>query len=247
MAKSFDHSYSSLPLREENTDTLSTNRNNLHKRNRSLVNSPLSSDSDNEEQMASRTPLYHMEDTCQLASPLARLFPDCILCLWLGNVYSYVVVADLHVQACIYAGNHRPHTSAYWACIDEWYEYHKVAELAFNLTKENCVAHFTSNELCRLNWQRCQPTSLFNHNTVSVLVDTFPSTQSQVFVTDQSQQVEAKSTTGIYWCHNAFFSFLTVRLAKLLNIKLVNRRNERLIYSILKRHTDSFISEWTRT
>lgn len=244
---SLEHNYSLSGPKQARDARFSTNRNSGHKKRQSLGGWSLSSPSD-EECSSSPTPSStascHPEERSQMNYPLAVIFPDCILCLWSANVYSHAVVADLHGKASQYAGNQRPHTGAYWACVDDWYEWHNVAELAPSLTKEDCVAHFTSNTLCRFNRQRCQPTSLFNHKTVFRLVDIFPSTNSTVFVNDQWEAGESKPAS-IYWCHNAFFCFLTIRLAKVLNVTL-RKKKLNLVYSILKRHTDSFISQWTR-
>lgn len=234
-----EHSYSLSGQKEASGARFSTNRNREHKRP-----STPSNDERRVSQMPSSSAFCHLEKRPQMVYPLALLFPDCILCLWSANVYSYAVVADLHRKASEYAGHQRPHTGAYWACVDDWYECHNVAELAPHLTKEDCVAHFTSNTLCRFNWQRCQPTSLFNKKTVSHLVDIYPSTDSTLFVNDQCEARE-DICNSISWCHNAFFSFLTVRLAKVLNVPLLKKK-QALVYSILKRHTDSFISQWTR-
>lgn len=243
---SLEHSYSLLGQKQPSDARFSTKINRGHKRRQSLVDWSLSSSFDEECSVSQPSPTSacHPEKKTQMDHPLAVLFPDCILCLWVTNVYSHAVVADLHRKASEYAGNHRPHTGAYWACVDDWYEQHNVAELAPDLTKEDCVAHFTSNTLCRFNRQRCQPTLLFNHKIVSHLVDTFPSTNSTVFVNDQWETGKDKPDS-ICWCHNAFFSFLTVKLAKVLNVTLLKKK-QILVYSILKRHTDSFISQWTR-
>jgi hypothetical protein len=157
------------------------------------------------------------------------------------NVYSHAVVSDLHTKAVKYAGDERPHAAAYSACVDDWYECHGVAELAPSLTKEDCVAHFTSSTLCRFNRQRCQPDSLYNHKTVSRLVDTFPSSDITVFVTNQPDSGLGRPIT--YWCSNAFFCFLIVRLLKLFNLKLPEKKL-RLLSAVLQRHTDFFISQW---
>ena len=173
--------------------------------------------------------------------PIAMLFPDCTLCLWSVNIYSRVVVEELREKAIEYAGNERPNAGAFWECVDAWYERHNISKLAPNLTKEDCVAHFTTNLLCRFNYQRSQ-SGLYDPKIISQLVDAYPSRKVTLVAEKEVDPGEGKSNI-VYWCYNAFYSFLTVQLAKLLNLPLVGK-NGRLVYSVLKRHTDSFISKW---
>jgi hypothetical protein len=237
---SLDHCYSLSAPKRPCDDTVSNNT----ERKRCMNNSPVSTSTDDEcsvRRVSSPRLLFHPEDKSQAISPLAMLFPDCILCVWSANVYSHAVVADLHTRAVEYAGDERPHIAVYSACVDDWYECHKVAELAPTLTKGECVAHFTSNILCRFNLQRSQPASLYHRKTVSRLVDTFPYRDTAVFVNNQRECSKDKST--VFWCHNAFFCFLTVQIAKLFNLTLPPKKRRHL-YAVLQRHTDIFISQW---
>lgn len=240
-----DHSYSLAEWRQSGDDSVSSNKHSEHKRRRYDLGPLLSSISDEDckaHQMNSSTCFSSEVQSMPVTSPLALLFPDCLLCLWSANVYSYAVVADLHYKASEYAGNNRPHTGAYWACVNGWYESNSIAEVAPYLSKEDCVAHFTSNTLCRFNWQRCRPPSLFNANLVSQFVETFPSMNSSCLTSGQFQE---DNRTSIHWCHNAFYSFLAIRLAKMHDVPLAKKK-QLLLYNILKRHTDSFISQWTQ-
>lgn len=240
-AMSLDHSYSLPSLKRPSDNTFSTTRHT--KRSRWLTNTPVPSSSNGESvhRMPS-SPRFHPEDSSRPVAPLARLFPDCILCVWSTNVYSNAVVADLHTRAVEYAGDERPHVAAYSACVDDWYEFHTVAELAPTLTKEGCVAHFTSNILCRFNRQRCQPPSLFNRKLVSRLVDICPSNDNVVFVNNCKRECGEGNAT-VYWCPNAFSCFLTVQFAKLFDLTLPEKKR-RHIYAVLHRHTDTFVSQW---
>ena len=74
-------------------------------------------------------------------------------------------------------------------------------------------------------------------------MDAYPSRKVTLVAEKEVDPVEGKSNIILYWCYNAFYSFLTVQLAKLLNLPLVGTKR-RLVYSVLKRHTDSFISKW---
>jgi hypothetical protein len=243
MATSLDHCYSVHSSKRRRPNEV-TNNNGEAKRKgwqSCLGDSPVSSLSEGDcgaSPMSScPCPPFLPDDRRQETNPLALLFPDCILCLWSANVYSHAIVADLHTRAVEYAGDDRPHAAVYSACFDGWHACHRVAELAPSLTKDACVAHFASNILCRFNRQRCQPALLYCRKTVSRLVDTFPASSDAVTL------VSEQGTSAIYWCQNAFFCFLAVQLAKLSNL-IIPEKRRRLVYAVLQRHTDFFISQW---
>lgn len=173
--------------------------------------------------------------------PLSMLFPDCILCMWSANVYSHAIVANLHDRAVQYSGDEKPHVNAYSKCVDDWYECYKIKDIATNLTKEECVAHFTSNILCRFNRQRSQPTLLFNSVAISEMMERFPSMDTQISVKDE---LENKKDV-MFWCPNAFLAFIIHHLVKFSKMPLPEKK-QRKLYNALSIHTDGFVSQWAR-
>lgn len=236
MAVSLDHNYSQSVSQSHCYDTGSTNRNAKRKVYQCLSDSSILPSNP----VAPVCPLVCTENISQ--PPLALLFPDCVMCLWSANAYSYAVVADFHRRVVEYAGDHRPHVAVYSACVDDWFEFHKVAEIAPHLTKEDCVAHFTTNLLCRFNRQRCQPALLYHRKMVPQYVDLFPSTAT-LFVKDQQECDESKP--NIHWCFSAFLCFIVVQITKLFHLKLPEKKG-RALSAVLQRHTDFFISQWMR-
>ena len=240
MAVFLEHSYSMSTSRRSCGGSFPTNGSAKRKRCAYLNSSPALG-SDGDECRVCETSSPSADDRSHGAVPLSLLFPDCILCLWSANIFSHAIVAELHRNAVKYAGDKRPHAAAYWSCVNDWYERHKVAELAPSLTKEDCVAHFTSNILCQFNRQRCQVALLYNRKLVSQLVNAFPTCDSVVFVTGHHEHGEGNHR--ISWCHNAFFCFLIVQLTRLCNITLLEKK-QHLLSLILERHTDFFIAQW---
>jgi len=243
MKMSLDHDYSLSAPRTRCMDNFTT-RSKVKRMRHQKQNGDKISTCDCEANMIfSSPPRFYPDDNFQEKSPLALLFPDCIMCLWSANIFSHAVVTDLHTRTVKHAGDEKPHAAMYSTCVNDWYEYHKVAEVAPALTKEECVAHFTKNILCRINRQRCQLTLLYNQKTVSQLVDTFPSSDTRILVADQQVSGDGKPT--VYWCHSSFFSFLINQLRKLCQLTLSEKKLN-LINAVLERHTDFFISRWQK-